>query len=121
MRCLNRNKQVVWYSTYLKKIPNTDTNGNLTGTYITQYSPPFKGYFNVSTSKGTSDINLFGTDISYSKTLVTTDIECPIDENSRLWIGVSPENNEPHNYEVTAVARSINSIKYAIKEVSVTR
>lgn len=121
MRCLNRNKQVIWYSTYLKKIPNIDKNGNMTGTHSAQYSPPFKGYFNVSANKGTSDIKLFGTDISYSRTLVTTDIECPIDENSRLWIGVSPENDEPHNYEVISVARSINSITYAIKEVSVTR
>lgn len=119
MRCLNRNKQIVWYSLFEGDVMNTDSEGNFTGTRSQKYSEPEYEYFNVSAGKGNADVNPFGIDTPYSRTMVTTDIECPVDESTRVWIGVSPEDDKPHNYEVVAVAKSINSVTYALREVSV--
>lgn len=127
MRSLNRNKQRIYYSLYSSKTPILDEYGNQTGEYETTYATPVALDINVSAARGTSDVEQFGINLNYSKSMVTNDLTCPIDETSRLWVGKDAfETVEevttvtPHNYVVVSVAKSINSITYAIKEVSVT-
>ena len=78
----------------------------------------------LSPARGTADVEQFGINENYTNTMVTNDMSCPIEETTRLWIGVPAydlnENVLPHNYVVIKKAPSINSITYAIKEVSVT-
>ena len=56
----------------------------------------------------------------------TCDTDCPINENSVLWIGISPFSSDPnvadipHNYTVQRVAVGLNSILYAVKKVDVS-
>ena len=123
MRTAQRNGQKIYYATYDKKTPILDEYGNQTGEYAVTYNPPVAFYLSVSAARGTADIEQFGINLNYSKTMVTHDMTCPIDESSVLWIGKEAVVNnvfQPHNYAVVSVARSINSITYAIKEVSVT-
>lgn len=129
MRSLNRNKQRIYYSLYSSKTPILDEYGNQTGEYETTYATPVALDINVSAARGTSDVEQFGINLNYTKSMVTNDLTCPIDETSRLWVNKYPfvldDNNNvvsitPHNYAVVSVAKSINSITYAIKEVSVT-
>ena len=127
MRTSQRNSQKIYYSLYLGKTPIYDEYGNQTGEYELTYATPVGFTLNVSAARGTSDVEQFGIDLNYSKTMVTHDMTCPINEASRLWIGKEATITEdnvttvtPHNYVVLAVAKSINSITYAIKEVSVT-
>lgn len=123
MRTAQRNSQKIYYSLYLGKTPIYDEYGNQTGEYDLTYATPVAFTLNVSAARGTSDVEQFGIDLNYSKTMVTHDMTCPINEASRLWIGkeaVIDNVVQPHNYVVLAVAKSINSITYAIKEVSVT-
>lgn len=123
MRTVQRNGQKIYYSLYLGKTPIYDEYGNQTGEYTLSYDTPVAFDINVSAAHGTSDVEQFGIDLIYSKTMVTHDMTCPINEASRLWIGkeaVVDNVEQPHNYVVLAVAKSINSITYAIKEVSVT-
>ena len=129
MRSLNRNKQKIYYSLYSSKTPILDEYGNQTGEYETTYATPVALDINVSAARGTSDVEQFGINLNYTKSMVTNDLTCPIDETSRLWVNKYPfvldDNNNvvsitPHNYVVVSVAKSINSITYAIKEVSVT-
>jgi len=129
MRSLNRNKQRIYYSLYSSKTPILDEYGNQTGEYETTYATPVALDINVSAARGTSDVEQFGINLNYTKSMVTNDLTCPIDETSRLWVNKYPfvldDNNNvasitPHNYVVVSVAKSINSITYAIKEVSVT-
>ena len=123
MRSLIRNKQKIYYSMYIDKKPIYDEYGNLTGEYELTYGDIKPFDINVSAAQGTSDVEQFGIDLNYSKTMVTNDLTCPINEASRLWIGKEAIVNgaeTPHNYVVLKVAKSINSITYAIKEVSVT-
>lgn len=118
MRTAQRNGQKIYYATYDKKTPILDEYGNQTGEYAVTYNPPVAFYLTVSAARGTADIEQFGIGLNYSKTMVTHDMTCPIDEATKLWIG--RETSEPHNYVVVSVARSINSIAYAIREVTVT-
>ena len=123
MRSLTRNKQRIFYSLYTGKQEVRDEWGNLVSEPVLTYDAPVEYYINVSAARGTADVEQFGINTAYTKTMVTNDLTCPIDETTRLWIGREPTDNGvevPHNYVVVMVAKSVNSITYAIKEVSVT-
>lgn len=123
MRTAQRNGQKIYYATYDKKTPILDEYGNQTGEYAVTYNTPTAFYLSVSAARGTADIEQFGINLNYNKTMVTHDMTCPIDEATKLWIGKEAVVNtvpQPHNYVVASVARSINSITYAIREVTVT-
>lgn len=156
MRTLSRNKQTIYYSLLLGKNEVTDENGNITGSYELIYANPEKLEINVSASKGSSDKEQFGINDNYTKMMVTNDINCPIREDSKLWVDIgtayvfnantvykigdlvvfedciykcingttgdfddSNWEKVPYNYCVTKVAKSLNSILYAIREVNV--
>lgn len=118
MRSLARNKQKIYYALYTGKEEVRDEYGNLVGEPQLTYGSPVEYNINVSAARGTADVEQFGINTVYTKTMVTNDLNCPIVETTRLWIDREP--TEPHNYVVVMVAKSINSITYAIKEVSVT-
>lgn len=125
MRCLSRNRTDVYYSQYIGETEIKDENGLLTGQFKPKYSLPKKIRMNVSASRGTADVDIFGINSVYSKTLVSDVVDCQINEDSILWIGKKPDSNGDngkvkHNYVVVSVARSLNSVTYAVKEVSVS-
>lgn len=117
MRNLSRNKSSIYYALYNSMSEVQDADGLYTGDIAPSYTTPTEIRASVSAARGTSDIDLFGVNISYTKTVIVDDMECPIDEHSILWIGVTPDNNTPHNYEVVRVAKSLNHISYAVQEV----
>lgn len=120
MRTLNRNKQTIYYALYKGNTEITDSYGDPTGESVATYDTPVKLRCNVSASRGTADSELFGIDLNYSKTLCVEGVNCPIKEDSILWIGRTPDKDTKHNYVVVAVAVSLNNTVYAVKEVNVT-
>lgn len=118
MRTAQRNGTKIYYAVCLGKLPILDEYGNDTGETTLAYSEIKPFYLSVSAARGTADVEQFGINLNYNKTMVTTDMSCPIDEETRLWVG--RPITESHNYVVVSVARSINSITYAIREVTVT-
>lgn len=121
MRALERNKQSIYFSNYTGRSVITDENGLETGEYDLAYSTPTLAKVNVSASRGEAYIDLFGTDLNYSNTIVT-DKDLGIDEHSILWIGKEAYQGStvtPHNYIVVSVAKSFNSVVYAIRKVDV--
>lgn len=124
MRSLRRNKKPVYYATYNNKIPIMDENGFDTGESYAGYSKPAVFYANVSAAKGTSQEEVFGKSLDYSRTIITCDMTLPIDEFSRIWIESKPTLNEDGtadgdsaDYSVVAVAKSLNSVAYALKKL----
>ena len=124
MRSLRRNKKPVYYATYNNKIPIMDENGFDTGEASAGYSKPTVFYANVSAAKGTSQEEVFGKSLDYSRTIITCDMTLPIDEFSRIWIESKPTLNEDGtadgdsaDYSVVAVAKSLNSVAYALKKL----
>lgn len=140
MRTLERNKQMIYYALYENSEPLLDEYGNETGQYVDTYSDPTPFRINVSAARGESSIKQFGEIENYDKTLITDDLNCPIRETSLIWIGEintlwsklesqrweSLEGKSwkeistlPHNYIVTKVAKSLNSIQFAVRRVNV--
>lgn len=119
MMCLAQNKQRLYYALYQGKTQKIDAQGNKTGQWNTTYSEPVEIWMNISAARGTADVEQFGINDSYTRTLATDDVNCPIDTDSILWIGKDP-SSDPYNYCVVRVAKSLNSITYAIREVEVS-
>lgn len=117
MMCLEINKQPLYYATLLGKTERMDDDGNYTGEYDLSYSDPVLTKMNISAARGAADFGFFGISLQYTKTMVTSDMDCPIDEGTVLWIDADPET-EKYNYVVKRVGKSLNYISYAIDEVS---
>lgn len=115
-----RNRTPFYYALYETNLPLVDEDGNYTGESGTGYSDPVlykKG--NVSSATGVSNTLQFGNLEDYDKVIVTADMACPIDENSILWVDTA-NTNEPHDYVVKRVSKSLNVISIAIKKVKVS-
>lgn len=122
MKALERNKQTIYYSNYEGMTDLVDENGLFTGDSEITYTEPTKARVNVSASRGEAYIDLFGTDLNYTNTIVT-DKDLGIDEHSILWVGkeaYQDSQKTPHNYIVVSVAKSLNSIVYAVRKVDVS-
>lgn len=124
MQSLKRNQQKLYYATYNSNSPLLDEDGFDTGETTTGYSAPVVFYANVSPAKGSSQEEVFGKNLDYSRTIVTCDMDLPIDEFSRIWIETDPVLNpdgtadgDSADYFVVQVARSLNSVAYAIKKL----
>ena len=118
MRELERNKQLIYYALYEGKVDKVDRSGYKTGEKVKTYSNPVPLRINVSPARGNAGRDGFGVDLNYSRTMSTADTNCPIAEDSLLWIGTEP--TAPHNYVVVRKAESFNDIVYAIREVTLS-
>ena len=172
MKCLKRNQRPFWYCLYVNdRVPGDtsvageaiagtsvtgdsekninyiiDEYGNETGERILNYAAPVEMYANISQATGQSNTEQFGNLENYDKVIVTDDLDCPIDENSVLFIDKEPEftdanTNEviesstlfgedqvnekiykvpKYDYIVRRVAKSLNSISIAVSKVKVS-
>ena len=121
MRCLERNKQSLYYALLKSKTEREDEYHNKTGEYTMVYETPVALRCNISKANGEAKTELFGIETDYDSVIVLDDINCPITEDSILFIGVTPtvtqEGEYNNNYIVKKVAKSLNSVSIAIKEV----
>lgn len=109
MRNFRRDQSTIYYALFLK-----DNGVDKYGNKIGGYTEPKRMKISLSVAKGDLNYNVFGKDTDYDREMTTTDTKCPINEYSRLWIGV--DTSETHNYVVTKVATSKREKRYAIKE-----
>ena len=128
MRDLERNKQTLYYATYTSKVEKTDGDGKKTGEWIITYSNPIKLRANISASRGTSEQDLFGVNVSYSKAISTSIMDLPITETTIFYIDTLPTLAEdgstttPHDYVLAAPpAKSLNNVVYAVENVKVSK
>lgn len=125
MRCLRRNKSKFFYALYKEKTPLEDDYGNKTGEYEIAYEKPVALKGNISAARGETITRQFGEDVTYDRVIVLEDPQCPINEFSVLWIDTEPvldadgTTKTPHDYVVTKVATSINSVAIAVSKVTV--
>ena len=125
MRTLLRNKTKFYYASYIGYTEIIDEDGNEVGEYEVLHSNPKEYCGNISPAKGEKQTEQFGESESYDKVIVLDDRNAPIDEHSILWVDTLPSLNAdgttatPHDYEVRAVARSLNGMSIAIRKVNV--
>lgn len=123
MRLLKKNERPFYYALYNGSEMLQSEAGNYTGEKAVQYSKPVKKMGNISAVTGESVVAEFGTYEDYSKVILITDMECPIDENSVLWVEKVPVyDGEGHlantpDYVVKHIAKTLNVIAYAIAKV----
>lgn len=112
MRNLKRNQQKIYYSNLTEE--SVDEWGNQSN----GYGKPQELMISVSPNVGETSLYGFGTQLEYDRTMVTSDMNCPINEFSRLWVGIEP--TEPYNFKVCKKATNLNQIAYAIQQVEVS-
>ena len=120
MRTLAINKQPMWYALCTGKTEVIDEYGNHTGVFELTYSNPVYYPVNMSESRNIVKHEAFGVTADYDRTFVTTDMSCPITEDSIIWFDADPKT-EPHNYVVHRIANSLNSITIAIRQVDLRK
>lgn len=123
MKLMKRNLVPVYYCLYSERVPLLDDDGYETGEHGVGYHEPVKLLCSVSPATGYAQVNMFGNLESYDKVLITDDMDCPIDENTVLFIDKDPEfkDGKPtYDYTVRRVARSLNTISYAVSKVKVS-
>ena len=146
MRTLKRNRRGLYYCLFDSKVPIVDEYGNETSEYIVKYKDPVQLDANISPANGYAQTQQFGNISEYDKVITTCWMDCPIDENTVLFIDKEPEftdvdtNNVTesqtlygddtitpetvsvpvYDYVVRRVARSLNSISIAVSKVTVS-
>lgn len=115
-----RNTQTLFYAQYSDKIPILDSDGYETGEYTVGYENPVLLDANVVDKTSQIAREYFGNDIEY-KYVILTDRDCPIQEDTILWIDTdNPLENEGVEYNciVSAIKKSLNYKVIAVKGVT---
>lgn len=128
-----RNKTTIYYANNMGEVPLTDADGYYTGETRITYSNPLPLRMNVSEAKSRMDrlgsatyIDPYGLELGYNKVLATCDMNCPIEEDSILWIDKMPvikqdgTTDTPYDYILVQIKKSLNNILYAVKRVDVS-
>ena len=125
MVSLAQNRQTIYYGELDGWEDILDSDGYKTGEKRKTYTTPEPFLIYVAPNKGDATWNPFGIDDNYTNVMSTCDKTCPITEDSVLWIGVNPFDDDgnvtaEHNYTVTRRAEGLNTILFAIKKVDVS-
>ena len=114
-----RNTQTIFYSQYYDKEPILDSEGYETGEYRVGYINPIPLDVNIIDKTTKVAREYFGNDIE-GKYVILTDKNCPIKENTALWIDTEnpiEDSSVKYNCQVSAINKSLNYKAIAVKEV----
>ena len=113
-----RNDQKFWYCLLDPENEHKvlDENGNRTGEVIPQYGEAYPMWANISPATGQAQTEQFGNLDIYDKVIWTRDTDCPIDENSLLFLDKAPEYTTVTTYEIVP---SVVSTVSGVSETSV--
>ena len=123
MRNLFINKSSMFVLNYLGQTEVVDSQGFKTGETINTYSEPVFFMAHISGARGSSQAEMFGTEINYDKTILLSKKSygvLGITENSVFFIGKEPtyDNGIPlYNYKVSKIAETINEVAIAVSKV----
>ena len=127
MKCLERNKRELWYALYTGKSAVTDSAGHKTGEYALTYGAPVQMRANYSAGSDVLTLGEAGIEEQYDRIMVVDDLDCPIAEDTRIWLGISPSVSVststvsvPHNYVVSKRQDGLDSVKYGLSKVKVS-
>ena len=116
MRSVQRNRQTIYYALRIGSTEVVDEYGNATGEFVEQYSSPTLLKINIGVPKGVVELERFGLNDDYTRVLATTDMKCPIAEDTILWVGIP--TTEPYNYVVKKLIPCINQLLIGLQEVN---
>ena len=123
MRNLKINAKPMFVLNYLGQTEEVDSQGFKTGETVNSYSDPIFFEASISGARGSSQAEMFGTEINYDKTIVITNRLYKllgIDENSVFFIEHEPSydgQNPMYDYKVSKIAETLNEVAIAISKV----
>lgn len=120
MKTAECNKKTFYYRPYLQKTEIVDSEGYPTGNHKIEYGDIHQSRGSISPNKGTSSVEMFGSDLSYTKTIIVDDIGIDMDENSIVWIKNDPFS-QPYDYVVVARAEGLYNVSFAVRKVDVAQ
>ena len=109
MRCLHRNKRKFYYALFKEKFAIKDEYGNDSGEYKVVYESPIEMKANVSAATGEAQVEQFGNSLLYDK-VICIDSPPAYDKDGNLI----------YDYIVKKVARSLNTVSFAVSKVEVS-
>ena len=115
---INETKHYVLNYTGEEKV--VDEHGNYTGEITIAYTKPIMFMGHISSARGSSQVEMFGTDIKYDKTLVLSKAKfnkLKITEHSVFFVNTKPTydgTNPLYNYRVEKIAETINEVAIAL-------
>lgn len=123
MRNLIINKTKHYVLNYRGEEMVKDDDGNYTGESQISYTRPIVFMGHISGARGNSQVEIFGVDVAYDKTLVISKKEferLKINENSVFFIDKKPsfDDGTPlYDYRVMRIAETINEVAIALTKV----
>ena len=118
MKLMKRNLRPIHYCLYQGQQVTYDEDNNETGEPNISYAAPVKLDVNISPASGYTNIGMFGNLTDYDKVILTDKMDCPINENTLLFVDTAVTGNP--DYKVRKVAKSLNHISYAVSEIKTT-
>ena len=123
MRNLEINKSTIYVLNYQGEEDVIDASGNYTGEKHIIYKPKKLLKTHLSGARGSSQSEIFGTDVRYDKTFILTKDEFKkygITENTVFFINVKPtykDDSPLYDYRVERIADTVNEVAIAITKV----
>jgi hypothetical protein len=125
VRTRQRTAKTFYYRLYTGETEIIDDYGNPTGQYVKTYSDPIAFKANISPPSGEDVVEIFGALERYDRVIQTCDMSCAVDETSVLYIDTAPVQSadgawSAHDYIVSRVAPSVNTIRIGCAKVNVS-
>ena len=111
------NQRLIYHAPQTGKESHYDEDGYETGETSAVYGDPQPLWINVSAATGRAQYIAFGHFTEYTRTLITSDMKCPLKLYDAVWLKTDPQTDGP-DYTVVRVADGLDSIMYAIQEVA---
>ena len=120
MKCLKRNKQPLYLYKYLGATAILDDNGNKTGEYRIVYANPIRVDINISPASGVSELQVFGSDVSYNYIAVTDGADNVFTESDVISRSntIDSDGMFGYDYIIRRVAQSLNFVSLALFQVN---
>lgn len=115
MRSALRNQKKIYYTNPILPTVTEDADGLFTGDYAKNYTAP-QEYKICCNESGNTSSEEYGINRQYSMTMTTSDMRCPLKEDSVVWYGCEPSLH-PYNYIVIGRSVSINGIRLICQRV----
>ena len=129
MRCLNRNKQVLYYGLAIARTASESTETVIVdgvevpienGDYTQEYDIPRDFLANITFSGNESTDVEFGVDRTAYDAIIVTDLSIPITETSLIWFSNEPpedvSDGNTADLSVIAIKKSLNVLKAIVKK-----
>lgn len=110
------NMRLIYFANQIRSDAIYDEDGFDTGETKPVYGKPQPLWINVSAATGRAQYIAFGHFSQYTRTLTTSDTNCPLKLYDAVWL--NKDLSEDPNYTVVRVADGLDNVMYAIEELT---